>query len=100
MPAVSVPRLPCRGRPGRRPGLPAGPVERARRRGSASGAEVTGAVGANDEQAFFNYTDYEHNALRLFRVALTRLSGARSAAWPSLAEIRSEDLISLRPFAA
>jgi hypothetical protein len=65
----------------------------------AVGAEVVATIGENDELAFFNYTDYEHNALRLFRVSL-------SAAWRPLdrvallAEVRSEDLDTARPYAA
>jgi len=32
--------------------------------------EATAAIGAHDDVAFFNYTDYEHNALRMFRLSL------------------------------
>lgn len=35
--------------------------------------EVTATAGARDDDAFFNYTDYERNALRGVRVALTAL---------------------------
>ncbi|HUL72901.1 MAG TPA: hypothetical protein VLT86_07355 [Vicinamibacterales bacterium] len=34
------------------------------------GGEVTAVAGPEDDQAFFNYTDYEHNALRVLRVRL------------------------------
>src|SRR5512144_595378 len=32
--------------------------------------EVSAVAGPRDEEAFFNYTDYEHNALRTFRMRL------------------------------
>jgi hypothetical protein len=63
------------------------------------GAEVVATIGQRDETAFFNYTDYEHNMLRMFRVGL-------SASWRPVdriafvAEIRSEDLDQVRPYAA
>ncbi len=78
--------------------LPAGPVSALDGR-LGVGAEVTATFGANDEQAYFNYTDYEHNTLRMFRVAL-------SAAWRPVSrvavvgEVRSEDLDLVRPYAA
>jgi hypothetical protein len=78
--------------------LPAGPVSALDGR-LGVGAEVTATFGADDEQAYFNYTDYEHNTLRMFRVAL-------SAAWRPVSrvavvgEIRSEDLDLVRPYAA
>jgi hypothetical protein len=78
--------------------LPTGPVSAFDGR-VVVGAEVAATVGETDESAFFNYTDYEHNALRMFRVAL-------SASWQPLtrlafvAEVRSEDLDAVRPYAA
>jgi hypothetical protein len=78
--------------------LPTGPVSAFDGRVSV-GAEITATVGESDDTAFFNYTDYEHNALRMFRVAL-------SAAWRPVerlalvGEVRSEDLDSVRPYAA
>jgi hypothetical protein len=78
--------------------LPAGPVSALDGR-LGVGAEVTATFGENDEQAYFNYTDYEHNTLRMFRVAL-------SAAWRPISrvavvgEVRSEDLNLVRPYAA
>lgn len=78
--------------------LPTGPVSAFDGRVSV-GAEVAATFGEADDSAFFNYTDYEHNALRMFRVAL-------SAAWQPLerlafvGEVRSEDLDSVRPYAA
>jgi hypothetical protein len=65
----------------------------------AVGVEVVATIGEADDSAFFNYTDYEHNALRMFRVGL-------SASWrPAdrlafVAEVRSEDLDQMRPYAA
>jgi len=78
--------------------LPAGPVSAFDGRLSV-GAEVVATIGDKDNVAFFNYTDYEHNTLRMFRVAL-------SAAWRPVArvavvgEVRSEDLNLVRPYAA
>jgi len=63
------------------------------------GGEIVGTFGDEDDIAFFNYTDYEHNVLRLFRVAL-------SAAWQPFSrialvgEVRSEDLQQARTYAA
>ena len=34
------------------------------------GGEITGILGPRDDDAFFNYTDYERNALRLVRIRL------------------------------
>jgi len=78
--------------------LPTGPVSAFDGR-VAVGAEVAATVGAEDHLAYFNYTDYEHNTLRMFRVAL-------SASWQPVSrvvligEIRTEDLESVRPYAA
>jgi hypothetical protein len=53
--------------------------------------EIVGTFGVPDNTAFFNYTDYEHNALRMIRLAL-------AAQWRPVnpiafvAEVRSEDL--------
>jgi hypothetical protein len=78
--------------------LPTGPVSAFDGR-VAVGAEVAATFGAEDHFAYFNYTDYEHNALRMFRLAL-------SASWQPLSrvvlvgEIRTEDLDRMRPYAA
>ena len=78
--------------------LPAGPVSAMDGR-LAVGVEVVSTFGEKDNTAFFNYTDYEHNTLRMFRVAL-------SAAWrPAtrlavVGEVRSEDLNMIRPYAS
>jgi hypothetical protein len=70
-------------------------------------ADVSATAGARDDEAFFNYTDYERNALRTLRIAIT-------AAWQplprlaALTEVRSDDLsrveiaaayLRVRPFA-
>jgi len=70
--------------------LPAGPIETAR--GTVTiGGEITATVGPHDDEAFFNYTDYEHDALRMFRLALSGMwrPTPRVAV---LTEVRSEDL--------
>jgi hypothetical protein len=61
--------------------------------------EVSATFGAKDDQAFFNYTDYERNALRTLRAAL-------SGAWQPaerialLGEVRSDDLDRIGAYAA
>jgi hypothetical protein len=78
--------------------LPAGPA-RALDGRLVAGGEVTATFGAVDHSAYFNYTDYEHNALRTLRLAL-------SASWRPVdrlafvGEVRSEDLDEIRPYAA
>ena len=59
--------------------LPAGPVSAFDGR-LLVGAEVVATIGAPDDEAYFNYTDYEHNTLRMFRLAL-------SAAWRPISRI-------------
>ena len=69
----------------------------ARAQVTASG-DVTATFGGRDDTAFFNYTDYEHNALRMFRVSL---SGMWTPA-PRIAllgELRSEDAQRVIPYA-
>lgn len=78
--------------------LPAGPARAFDGRLVAAG-EVTGTIGEADDSAFFNYTDYEHNALRMVRLALT-------AAWRPLdrlalvGEVRAENFSDVRTYAA
>src|SRR6187549_2856276 len=77
--------------------LPEGPITTAR--GTVTvGGEATLTVGSRDEDAFFNYTDYEHNALRMFRVSLSGMwrPVARLA---FLTELRSEDIQRVIPYA-
>lgn len=49
--------------------LPAGPI-RAFGETLTLGGEVVATAGRSDSTAFFNYTDYGHNALRMMRLAL------------------------------
>jgi hypothetical protein len=78
--------------------LPTGPVQAFDGR-VRLGGEVVATFGADDDDAFFNYTDYEHNALRLLRLALSGAwyPGERFAL---VGEIRSENVSSVIPFAA
>ena len=46
--------------------LPEGPYAAAGGRVTVAG-EVSATIGETDDEAYFNFTDYEHNALRLFR---------------------------------
>ena len=77
--------------------LPAGPITTAR--GTVTlGGSVTATAGSRDDIAFFNYTDYEHNALRMLRLSL---SGMWRPA-PQLAfltEVRSENAQRVIPYA-
>ena len=77
--------------------LPAGPIETGRGTVTISG-EVTATAGPTDQTAFFNYTDYEHNALRMFRLSLSGM-WRPSSRFAFLTEVRSEDLQSVIPYA-
>jgi hypothetical protein len=78
--------------------LPEGPVHAFDGRVAVSG-EVIATVGNSDDVAFFNYTDYEHNALRMIRLGISGLY--RPATWLALVgELRSEDLQHPTPYAA
>jgi hypothetical protein len=78
--------------------LPTGPVSAFDGR-VAVGGEVAATFGAEDHVAYFNFTDYEHNSLRMLRIAL-------SASWRPMTrlaligEVRTEDLDGVRPYAA
>jgi hypothetical protein len=79
--------------------LPSGPVSLANGI-VVIGADVSVAFTPQDDTdgAWFNYTDYEHNALRLFRVALNadvRLTDRVSI----LTELRSENGNAVKPYA-
>lgn len=79
--------------------LPSGPVSLANGM-VVIGTDVSISLTPQDdtEGAWFNYTDYEHNALRLFRVAVNadvRLTDRLSI----LTEVRSENGEALRPYA-
>lgn len=60
--------------------------------------EATAAIGSRDDIAFFNYTDYENNALRMIRLSL-------AAMWRPyerlafVTEVRSEDVQRVIPYA-
>jgi hypothetical protein len=64
---------------------------------TASG-EVTATFGSRDDIAFFNYTDYEHNALRMFRVSLAGMWRPASRL-AFVGELRSEDAQRVVPYA-
>ena len=78
--------------------LPSGPIRAIDGRLLVSG-EVVATMSDTDNIAFFNYTDYEHNALRLFRFSL-------SGAWQPVrriafvGELRTEDLDRPQAYAA
>ena len=79
--------------------LPSGPVSLAGGR-IVLGTDISVASTPQDdtEGTWFNYTDYEHNALRLFRIGLTadvRLTDRVSV----LMEIRSENGDGIKPYA-
>jgi hypothetical protein len=77
--------------------LPAGPIEVARGTITVAG-DVTATFGEKDQTAFFNFTDYENNALRMFRVSLSGM-WRPSARFGIVTEIRSEDLQRVIPYA-
>src|SRR3954469_8456076 len=77
--------------------LPAGPIETARGTATIAG-EVTATAGPQDDDAFFNYTDYEHNALRMLRLSLSAM-WRPSSRLAVLTEIRSEDVERVIPYA-
>src|SRR5215212_4340481 len=60
--------------------------------------EATATFGSRDETAFFNYTDYEHNALRMVRVSLAGM-WKPTARLAFLTELRSEDIERVVPYA-
>jgi len=63
------------------------------------GGDVSAVFGPRDDEAFFNYTDYEHNALRIARV---RLSGEWrvTSGLSFLAQAQTENVDSLDAIAA
>lgn len=62
------------------------------------GGEASASAGRDDQTAFFNYTDYRHNTLRLVRLALAARwqPAARVAV---LADIRTENFEAPEPYA-
>src|SRR3954463_14301416 len=77
--------------------LPAGPIETGRGTVTITG-DVTATAGARDETAFFNYTDYEHNALRMFRLSLSGM-WRPAARFALLTQLPSEDAQRVIPYA-
>ena len=73
------------------------PVSAARAQVTVSG-EATATAGARDDTAFFNYTDYEHNALRMFRLSLGAMWRPASRL-AFLTELRTEDAQEVIPYA-
>jgi hypothetical protein len=89
----------CAADPARAQDLPSGPLSLA---GGlvVIGTDLSAAATPQDDSdgAWFNYTDYEHNALRLFRIGVTadvRLTDRVSV----LTEVRSENGDSVKPYA-
>ena len=78
--------------------LPEGPVEAFGGRVVVSG-EILASAGSADDASYFNYTDYEHNALRLMRLGISGVY--HPASWLAfVGEVRSEDLEHPTPYAA
>jgi hypothetical protein len=77
--------------------LPAEPIRAAGGRLVVSG-EVSAIAGEKDEGAYFNYTDYEHNALRMIRLAVA-VSWRIDRRLAVLADVRTENWDRLRPYA-
>src|SRR6266498_2170949 len=61
------------------------------------GGDVSATVGS-DDPGFFNYTDYEHSTLRLFRVDLAAALKV-NAHFSVLGEVRTENIGPLRAYA-
>ena len=78
--------------------LPEGPIRALDGRVAVSG-EVIATLGGQDDEAWFNYTDYEHNALRMMRLGLS--ASWRPSEWLAfVGEIRSEDFEQPSAYAA
>ena len=78
--------------------LPSGPI-RAMDGQILVNGEVVATLGAKDDVSYFNYTDYEHNALRLFRFSLSGAwQPARRLAF--VGEMRTENLDTPQAYAA
>ena len=76
--------------------LPSEPIALADGRVTVGG-DVSAGYGSADP-GFFNYTDYEHSALRLFRLDVTAAVKA-GPHFTLLGEIRSENVDTVRPYA-
>jgi hypothetical protein len=77
--------------------LPSEPIVLANGHVTVSG-DLSAGYGSDDTAGFFNYTDYEHSALRLFRVDLIAAVKA-GPHFTLLGEIRTENLEEVRPYA-
>ncbi len=77
--------------------LPAGPIELADGHVVIAG-DVSAGYGTDDTGAYFNYTDYDHSALRLLRVDISALAKANDHL-ALLVELRTENADSLEPYA-
>src|SRR6058998_2543232 len=76
--------------------LPSEPIALAGGRVTVSG-DVSATFGSPDP-GFFNYTDYEHSALRLVRIDVSAAAKA-GPHFSLLAEVRSENLDTLQAYA-
>jgi hypothetical protein len=76
--------------------LPSEPIALADGRVVVSGDVSAGS--GSDDGGFFNYTDYEHSALRIFRIDVSAAVKA-GAHFTLLGQIRSENVDSVRPYA-
>jgi hypothetical protein len=78
--------------------LPAGPIGVLDGQVLVSG-EVVATLSSSEDESYFNYTDYSHNALRIFRVGLSGAwKPARRLAF--VGELRTEDFDRPRAYAA
>jgi hypothetical protein len=77
--------------------LPAGPIEFADGRVTIAG-DVAAGYGSDDTGAYFNFTDYDHSALRLLRVDVMAQAKANDHL-AVLAEVRTENTDSIEAYA-
>ena len=77
--------------------LPAGPIELGDGRVTIAG-DVAAGYGSDDTGAYFNYTDYDHSALRLLRIDLMAAAKVNDHL-SLLAEVRTENVDSIEPYA-
>jgi hypothetical protein len=77
--------------------LPSEPIAFADGRVVVSG-DVSASYASSSDPGFFNYTDYDHSALRLLRIDMTAAVKA-GPHFTVLGEIRSENLGTVRPYA-
>jgi hypothetical protein len=86
----------CGAAPARAQVLPSEPIAFANGRVTVGG-DVSATIGSNDP-GFFNYTDYEHSALRMVRIDVSA-AVRMSSHFAVLGELRTENLGSVRPYA-